>query len=52
MSIPSEKAIAPFTLYKLRHAWARRAYDFGISDDDASIMMGHSPDIHRGTYKS
>jgi integrase len=40
----------PFTPYKLRHAWARRAILFGFSDETAAEFMGHSVEIHRKHY--
>lgn len=41
----------PFKPYTLRHCYARRAYEFGFSVDDASRAMGHSPDVHLKTYR-
>lgn len=40
----------PFTPYKLRHAWARRAMLFGFSDETAAEFMGHRVDVHREHY--
>ena len=40
----------PFTPYKLRHAWARRAMIFGFSDEAAAEFMGHSVTVHRKHY--
>jgi integrase len=40
----------PFTPFNLRHAWARRSLEFGMSNDIASAMMGHSVKIHTEVY--
>ncbi|MBM0745569.1 hypothetical protein JOY44_29555 (plasmid) [Phormidium sp. CLA17] len=40
----------PFTPYKLRHAWARRALMFGFPDEAAAEFMGHSVEVHRKHY--
>ena len=40
----------PFTPYKLRQAWARRAMMFGFTDDAAAEFMGHSVQVHREHY--
>ena len=40
----------PFTPYKLRHAWARRAMMFGFTDDAAAEFMGHSVQVHVKHY--
>ena len=40
----------PFTPYKLRHAWARRAMMFGFTDDAAAEFMGHSVKVHVEHY--
>jgi integrase len=40
----------PFSPYKLRHAWARRAIEFGFNDETAAEFMGHSVEIHRDNY--
>lgn len=42
----------PFNLYALRHAYARRACDFGLEISIRAEMMGHSPDIHRRVYRA
>ena len=47
-----DTARIPFNLYALRHAWARRAYEFGIDDAIASLMMGHGVEVHRQHYKT
>jgi integrase len=43
------KAI-PFTPYNLRHAWARRTFEYGWNPEMAAHMMGHSLTIHIKTY--
>ncbi|MCT7970280.1 site-specific integrase [Laspinema sp. D1] len=42
----------PFNLYALRHAYARRACDFGLEISIRAEMMGHSPEIHRRVYRA
>ena len=41
----------PFPPHAGRHCYARRAYEFGFSADDAARMMGHSVDVHKETYQ-
>jgi integrase len=41
----------PFTPYNLRHAWAARAFEFGIEIGLAASQMGHSEKIHRQVYQ-
>ena len=45
-----ERFKIPFTPYKLRHAWARRAMIFGFTDDAAAEFMGHSVEVHKKHY--
>ena len=45
-----ERFKIPFTPYKLRHAWARRAMMFGFTDDVAAEFMGHSVKVHVEHY--
>jgi integrase len=40
----------PFSPYMLRHAWARRAMEFGFTDEAAAEFMGHSVEVHRKHY--
>ena len=40
----------PFTPYKLRHAWARRAMEFGFTDETSAEFMGHDVQTHRKHY--
>lgn len=41
----------PFTAYNLRHAWARRAKEYGLTVETASVMMGHCASVHRTIYQ-
>lgn len=41
----------PFTPYALRHAWARRAMEFGLSDEAAAEFMGHNLVTHQKHYQ-
>ncbi len=45
-----ERFKIPFTPYKLRHAWARRAMIFGFPDETAAEFMGHTVEVHREYY--
>ncbi|HEY9877811.1 MAG TPA: hypothetical protein V6D29_05110 [Leptolyngbyaceae cyanobacterium] len=40
----------PFIPYRLRHAWARRAMEFGFTDEAAAEFMGHGVEVHRKHY--
>lgn len=42
----------PFNLYSLRHAYARRACDFGLEISIRAEMMGHSVEVHRRVYRA
>ena len=39
-----------FRPYGLRHAWAIRSIHYGFSPSIAAKMMGHSVEMHTGTY--
>ncbi|MGD1949742.1 MAG: hypothetical protein ACFB14_08860 [Leptolyngbyaceae cyanobacterium] len=42
----------PFKLYDLRHAYAVRVHNvFGLSEAVGASLMGHSVDVHLGTYQ-
>ena len=41
----------PFKLYNLRHKYAVRCIEFGVSDTMAAQFMGHSVEVHRKTYQ-
>lgn len=41
----------PCDAYDLRHAYARRCFEFGYSPEFGAKMMGHSPDVHNKTYR-
>lgn len=41
----------PFSPYNLRHAWAARAFEFGMEIGLAASQMGHSEKIHRQVYQ-
>ncbi len=43
---------APFRAYDLRHAWARRAFEFRLSVNEAAKMLGHSQKVHTTTYQA
>jgi integrase len=43
--------VLPFGLYTLRHAYAIRLLQFGISSDVGARLMGHSVEIHNRTYR-
>lgn len=45
------KPVLPFGLYTLRHAYAIRLLQFGISSDVGARLMGHSTEIHNRTYR-
>jgi integrase len=45
------KPVLPFGLYTLRHAYAIRLLNFGISSDVGARLMGHSVEIHNRTYR-
>lgn len=47
----SRTARMPWTLYDMRHAWARRAFYEGLEDTAAAKMMGHSLELHQTTYR-
>ena len=40
----------PFNPYALRHAFARRALEAGLSTAIAAQTMGHHPDVHQRIY--
>lgn len=40
----------PFTPYDLRHAWAIRSMEFGLPLELAAQQMGHTMQVHTGTY--
>jgi integrase len=40
----------PFQLYSLRHSWAVRTLEFGLDISLAAQQMGHSIQVHSGTY--
>ena len=41
----------PFVAYDLRHCWARRSVEFGLTPDVAAKLMGHTVKIHLETYR-
>lgn len=41
----------PIPLYAIRHAYAIRLLNHGISADVGAKLMGHSPQIHTTTYR-
>jgi integrase len=43
--------VLPFGLYTLRHAYAIRLLNFGISSVIGARLMGHSVEIHNRTYR-
>jgi integrase len=42
----------PFTPYGLRHAYARRCFECGITPDLAAKLMGHSLVVHTKIYRA
>lgn len=40
----------PFTPYDLRHRWAVRTLEYGLSYELAAIQQGHSAAVHKRTY--
>ena len=47
----TRKPVLPFNLYTLRHAYAIRLLNHGISSDVGARLMGHSVEIHNRTYR-
>lgn len=41
----------PFAPYNLRHSYARRGFEFGMSAFEAAWYMGHSHDLHCKIYR-
>ena len=41
----------PFVPYDLRHTWAVRTLLFGWPVELSARQMGHSVDVHTGTYQ-
>jgi integrase len=42
----------PFRAYDLRHCYARRCFEFGLGVDLGAQLMGHSPEVHKKTYRA
>jgi integrase len=42
----------PFVAYDLRHCYARRCFEFELGVDLGAQIMGHSPEIHKRTYRA
>lgn len=42
----------PFKAYDLRHCYARRCFEFGMTVDLGAQLMGHSPEMHKRTYRA
>jgi integrase len=43
---------APFNALDLRHCYARRCFEFGLSADISAKFMGHSSKVHQQTYQA
>jgi integrase len=41
-----------FKCYDLRHCYARRCFEFGLTPDWAAGLMGHSIAVHTNTYRA
>lgn len=42
----------PFRPYDLRHCYARRCFEFDLGVDLGAQLMGHSPEVHKQTYRA
>jgi len=42
----------PFKPYDLRHCYARRCFEFDLGVDLGAQLMGHSPEVHKTTYRA
>lgn len=42
----------PFVPYDLRHCYARRCFEFELGVDMGAQLMGHSPEVHKQTYRA
>ena len=42
----------PFKAYDLRHCYARRCFEFGLTPDWSAGLMGHSMQVHLKTYRA
>ncbi|MBW4694665.1 MAG: site-specific integrase [Lyngbya sp. HA4199-MV5] len=47
----NEKGL-PFRPYDLRHCYARRCFEFDLGVDLGAQLMGHSPEVHKQTYRA
>lgn len=41
-----------FSAYDLRHCYARRTFEFGLTPEWAAKLMGHSESVHSNTYRA
>jgi integrase len=50
ISVAFNRYDIPFNPYCLRHCWAVRTLEFGLSDSLAAQQMGHSVQVHNNQY--